>query len=332
MILASSALVAALVSTGFISLAPNLILFAFPGFAEEGAAEHSVILSTGQALAAGALLGDVFLHTVPEAGGDEYAGLWVLLGFTCFLIMDLVIHSLDTAHDHADHGHSTPATNGLKTEKKPVAESSTLKLVFSSSIILNLTADALHNFTDGLAIGASFATASDHSSSTTWQSLLTSRGGLATLSVLFHEIPHELGDYCILLKHGFSKTQAIAAQFGTALAAFLGAMVGVWAASTWSGVTYITAGGFVYLASVSILPEVLEEGRKSGALFRVLQLLAFLMGVGFLFSVSLIDADDHGQHHNSLHHHHSHTQDLSDEQNNHGGHNHHHHVHDHSEL
>lgn len=63
---------------------------------------------------------------------------------------------------------------------------------------LNLAADLAHNFTDGLAIGASF------------------RGGrglgiLTTMTVLLHEVPHEVGDFAILVQSGCSKKQVSAA-------------------------------------------------------------------------------------------------------------------------
>jgi zinc transporter 7 len=340
-----ASLIAALLSTGFISLAPNLILFAFPGYADEGAIEGSLALSMGQALAAGGLLGDVFLHTLPEATDDD-SGIWVLVGFTIFLVMDMFIRSLNSEEgDHHGHDHGAKKkteNNDDENKKKP----SSLALMLSSSILLNLTADALHNFTDGLAIGASFATAAavadDHA---TWQTLLlTSRGGLATLSILFHEIPHELGDYCILLKSGFTKTEAIAAQFGTAIAAFVGTLVGLWAASTWPGVMYVTAGGFVYLAAVTILPKVLEE-RKTSIPFRIAQLCAFLIGIGFLFSVSLLEgADGHGHSHGHhgqhgvveevVHHMDAHDHHECNGHHDHHDHHHeeHHHGNDHHEL
>lgn len=289
-----------------------------------------MILSMGQALAAGGLLGDVFLHTMPEAGDGDDAGLWVLAGFFIFLVMDMFIRWLDVEHSH-DHDHSHAAAkvtnvNGEQVSEKP-KKRSLLSMMFSSSILLNLTADALHNFTDGLAIGASFATAgADHSS---WQSLLASRGGLATLSILFHEIPHELGDYCILLKSGFSKTEAIAMQFLTAIAAFVGTFVGLWAAATWPGVNYITAGGFVYLASVTILPNVLEEGKPS-FLFRVSQLAAFLIGIGFLYSVSLMEGEDGHGHSHGHNQHALHEEDHHQEcQHDHDHEGHHHHGHGH---
>ena len=315
---ASNALAAALISTGLISLAPNLLLFAFPGVAN---AADSPVLSLGQALAAGSLLGDVFLHTLGHAT-DEDAGLWVLVGFTIFLCMDMMIRSLQEGlHKHQHDSNETTETDSKNN-----------MTLFTPTVLLNLTADALHNFTDGLAIGASFSASSPGGSI---PSLLASRGGLATLSIFFHEIPHELGDYCILVRGGFSKNQAILAQFGTAVAAMIGAVVGVLVAESWDGIVYITAGGFVYLAAVSLLPEVLES---TSARMRVGQILAFLIGIAFLYSVHLLEEHDHGGHSHSHGHAHEiirHEEVMHDHHDHHGVHDHHHHDHDrhdHGEL
>ena len=54
---------------------------------------------------------------------------------------------------------------------------------------LNLAADCAHNFTDGLAIGASFLVS---------QNL----GIITTFTILFHEVPHEIGDFAILIQSG----------------------------------------------------------------------------------------------------------------------------------
>ena len=64
------------------------------------------------------------------------------------------------------------------------------------SAYLNLVADCSHNFTDGLAIGASF---------------LVNRnvGLITTLTILLHEVPHEIGDFAILVKSGCTKRKVI---------------------------------------------------------------------------------------------------------------------------
>lgn len=57
---------------------------------------------------------------------------------------------------------------------------------------LNMAADFAHNFTDGLAIGASYLAG-------------TTIGVVTMVTVLIHEVPHEIGDFAILVQSGFSK-------------------------------------------------------------------------------------------------------------------------------
>ena len=77
---------------------------------------------------------------------------------------------------------------------------------------LNLAADCFHNFTDGLAVGASFL-AGD------------SIGLTTTLTILFHEVPHEIGDFAILIQSGVPRGKAIALQLLTAVGAVTGCAV-----------------------------------------------------------------------------------------------------------
>lgn len=63
---------------------------------------------------------------------------------------------------------------------------------FKVAAYLNMAADIAHNFTDGLAIGASYVAG-------------TTVGFVTMITVLVHEIPHEIGDFAILLQSGFSK-------------------------------------------------------------------------------------------------------------------------------
>mmetsp|Transcript_15018 Transcript_15018/g.36942 ORF Transcript_15018/g.36942 Transcript_15018/m.36942 type:complete len:874 (-) Transcript_15018:1942-4563(-) len=354
---------AAFASTGLISLAPNLLLFLFP---QASNAPDNDWLSIGQALAAGGLLGDVFLHVVPHSAGmSENAGLWILLGFSIFLVVDMIVRSTSSSSGHG-HSHSHHHNDGApKTKKKNIDSDGQQQINLdhnnshTSTVLLNLAADALHNFTDGLAIGASFAYAHASGSSATepvafsteFSTLLKSRGGLATLSILFHEIPHELGDYATLIKEGYSKRSAITAQFMTAIAALIGTGVGL-IAHDYAGdrLIFVTAGGFVYLACVTMLPHVMDEttvmkNRKNMWGFRVKVIIAFGLGIGFLHTVSLLEEMDesgHGHSHSHSHHSHGHHRvsntcseldlDNAHDHHDHGHHDHHesHNHHDHN--
>jgi len=140
---------------------------------------------------------------------------------------------------------------------------------------LNLAADAAHNFTDGLMLGANF--------------LSGPRQGLsATLAILFHEVPHEVGDVAILMQAGFSKWAAIRAQLSTALGALLGTLVGLAAGRTNSALLQcFTAGGFIYVATVDVLPSLLREcSPKQSAL----ELLAMGAGIYLMYLVLVLEA------------------------------------------
>ena len=316
----NEAIIAAFLSTLLISLAPNVILFLSPNFGSgDGTAKrHNAVLSIGQALAAGGLLGDVFLHTLPHAYADEMAdhyhhphaqvsiGLMVLIGFAVFLLFDILVRSVGgDAHHH--HGHCLDHDANASTKKN--TELTATSRIFNSTILLNLAADSLHNFTDGLAIGASFAASAGHHNNESVIALLKSRGGMASLSVLMHELPHELGDFSILVSNGMSKRQAIAAQFSTAIAAFVGTIVGLLASAFDDTLGHevllpFVSGGFVYLAACSILPELLEE-RDVSVVLRSAQVMAFGAGVGFMQLVAILEDMEEGDHHHHQHHHHN---------------------------
>lgn len=85
---------------------------------------------------------------------------------------------------------------------------------FQISGYLNLMANVIDNFTHGLAVGGSF--------------LLSYRVGvLTTLAILVHEVPHEVGDFAILLRAGFSRLDAAKAQIVTASSSLVGACTAV---------------------------------------------------------------------------------------------------------
>lgn len=196
--------------------------------------------------AVGGLLGDVFLHLLPEAWGPGQhvfgVGVWVLMGLLVFMCVEKV----------------SKATN---EDDSAVA-----------SGYLNLVANCTDNFTHGLAIAASYMA-----------SPLV--GALTTLAIICHEIPHEVGDFAILLRSGFNTTTAAKAQVITAGGGMVGVVIGLMAEQVGQCTSWMlpfTAGGFLYIAMVSIVPELLQSDIH--LLKLVLPLLAgiFVMGAVIL--------------------------------------------------
>merc|ERR1711973_735716 len=105
-------------------------------------------------------------------------------------------------------------------------------------------------------------------------------GLTTTITILFHEIPHEIGDFAILIQSGVPRGKAIALQLLTAVGAVTGCAVSLILGGATEAASQLTlpftAGGFIYIATVHVIPELLE-----GASFKqsVLEILAMLVGV-----------------------------------------------------
>jgi zinc transporter 10 len=103
--------------------------------------------------------------------------------------------------------------------------------------------DGLHNFTDGMAIGAAFSN--------------NIAGGFSTAFAVFcHELPHELGDFAVLLKAGMSPKKAVYYNLLSSVLCFLGMVVGITLGDTQEASQWIfavTAGLFIYIALVDMV-------------------------------------------------------------------------------
>ncbi|KAG0057038.1 hypothetical protein BGZ83_002276 [Gryganskiella cystojenkinii] len=346
-----SPMVNSLLGTTYISLIPNLLLYFVPPDIKPES------LNTLVAFAVGGLLGDVFLHLLPhsflgEAHGGELVqvnevrnvvvGLGLFIGFFAFFCIDKVMrvlsggeggHSHSHGHDHGhakkvdgededhhrhhDHDHKDKEDSTLrqrkgkdddkvtlKDKKKEEAPKKEISNSIKLSAYLNLIADATHNFTDGLAMAASFYTS-------------PAIGATTTVAVFFHEIPHEVGDYAILIQSGFPRSKAMMSQFITAIGAFLGTLAGIAIeemskSSVKDGVIEaakplalfgfesipvrggdlvipFTAGGFLYIATVGVIPELLTVSGKLGKDFRQFgsEILAMMVGIGMMVLIAL---------------------------------------------
>lgn len=118
------------------------------------------------------------------------------------------------------------------------------------SAILYLVADFLHNIIDGIGIGVAFT-------------ISNSLGVTTTVAVATHELPHEIGDFAILLKKNYSLKFILLTQLSTATGALFGGLLGIYFGNfAEKYLLGFTAGGFLYLALGNMVPELLKSGAK----------------------------------------------------------------------
>ena len=210
--------------------------------------------------AVGALLGNVFFHLLPESYlhiDINYAAWLCIAGFLAFFIIGqlLQIRKNDESKKVKNFGY------------------------------LSLYADALHNFTDGILIAVAW--------------MVSPHTGIATtLVIILHEIPQEIGDFGVLLKAGFSRKKALLFNFYSGCTAILGTVLTLWLGESFNHFsTYIlpfAAGGFIYLATTSLLPEVLKNCNRKNYWFL---LLCIVLGVFVMYYFNASGGHAHSHSH-----------------------------------
>jgi zinc transporter 7 len=329
--------------TFYISSVPNFILAFIP------AQINRDTLNVMTAFATGGLLSDVFLHLVPHSFFGEHqdgavhfvmveekrhilVGLGIFIGFSAFFMMEKTLRVLGGGeahtHSHEGDGDLSKATDeSTSSAIEPHTSSSGMRSRLQAntepsnkhepqvedakgniggpsklSAYLNLFGDFVHNITDGLALSASFYSG-------------PMIGATTTLACFAHEIPHEIADYSILIRSGFTKRQAMQSQFLTAVGAFVGTFMGIaihnlsasahgedasldlaaavrQTATGLLGTTVqladlvipFVAGGFLYIGAVAVLPTLLEESKSGKQALREFGAMAF--GVLCMFFVA----------------------------------------------
>jgi len=209
--------------------------------------------------AAGVLLATAFLEMFPEAvarhqddGNFFIATLAAMCGFFLLERFLLGFHTHDDTHVADDHHrHAIPSGYFV------------------------LIGDTVHNFIDGVVIGASFLVS-------------PALGFSTTLAVAAHEIPHEAADFGILLSAGFSRGAALLLNFASGLAAMLGAAWCFW----FEGLVErhlpwflaATAGMFIYIAASDLVPELHRSHTRREWIYAV----PFFVGIALMAGIAWI--------------------------------------------
>lgn len=212
--------------------------------------------------AAGALLGDVFIHLLPELiaenGFSLSTSLYILGGIFFFFVLEKIMH----------WRHCHMAASGTDEHVHPLAA-------------MNLVGGAFHNFIDGALIAGSY--------------LLSIPVGIATtVAVILHEIPQELGDFGVLLHSGMKVKKALLLNFCIELISILGVVLvlglGFDDAASANFIIPVTIGGFLYIANADLIPELHKDVKPRNSIF---QLISFLAGVGVMALLLLLPGHTH---------------------------------------
>lgn len=176
-----------------------------------------------------------------------------------------VVKAVAAAHTHGHQHHHVQFRPGKDSTIATVA----WMVVFG---------DGFHNFIDGVSIGAAFN-----------ESVVT--GISISLAVLCEELPHEFGDFAVLLSSGMTMRQALVANFLSACTCYAGLVVGVLLGEFDASVHVFAfaAGMFLYISLVDMMPELnaaMEEASKRGVK-AALEML-FLQNIGLLAGVTLL--------------------------------------------
>ncbi|XP_019471971.1 zinc transporter ZIP12 isoform X6 [Meleagris gallopavo] len=190
---------------------------------------YTLILQLFVGLAVGTLSGDALLHLIPQRSPED-----------------------------SESSEVPPGNKVISTKNNRI----------SLLAIMVLVGDSLHNFADGLVIGAAFSSS-------------TETGVTTTIAILCHEIPHEMGDFAVLLSTGLPTKIAILMNFISALTAFLGLYIGLSVSTdpciqNW--IFTVTAGMFLYLSLAEMLPEMTHIQTRRPWLMFLLQNLGLLLG------------------------------------------------------
>ena len=206
--------------------------------------------------AVGVLLAAAFLDLLPEAlefAEEPRAVLAAALaGIVLFFILERLIFKFHPHHhgESGDHHHALPA--------------------------LLMAGDTAHNFIDGVLIAISFLTD-------------PGLGVLATFAVLAHELPQEISDFSIMLKHGWSHARVLWGNVLSSLASVAGALL------AFAGRSYLepvlpqllgfTAGIFIYIAASDLMADISEEEFRDKT-WHVIVLLA--LGIATIWALGTL--------------------------------------------
>jgi zinc and cadmium transporter len=215
---------------------------------------HPSWISKLVSFAVGALLGAVFLELLPhalETGSAETVMITVLVGLLLFFLLEKLVlwrhshgHGGDEAEPRSEHDRSG-ARDGAHSHAHDHAHGAGGD--HGRSGLMILVGNSVHNFCDGIVIAAAFLAD-------------TTLGIAATVAIVSHAIPQQVGDFAVLLHSGYARTRAFAFNLATGAATLAGALAGYFALAGMEQilptVLAIAAASLLYVAVADLIPSL----------------------------------------------------------------------------
>merc|ERR1719354_1349820 len=267
-------------------------------------------------VAVGTLVGDSFIHLAPHALTHSHSPETTWKGFLAsmvvmaFITLDKLLSFMGVKHGHShvtvfepiikndqDQDKMTTddsfsqASTMMTEECGSLSNDSILQLhdtvsgtgkhptkhKVSNTNLMVIIGDAIHNFADGIAIGAAFS--------------IGYGPGLSTsIAVLCHELPHEIGDFAILIQNGMTIKRALFYNLVSSVTGFLGMCLGMVMGSNGDYSSWLIAGimgVFLYVALVSMLPEI----KANSKMMMACNIGGMILGVLLLLVIGLYEED-----------------------------------------
>ena len=204
----------------------------------------------------------MFIHILPEITSKTPFTILISFYFLFGILTSFIIEKA-ICWNHNHHQEE------CETDKKhPHVQSFAYLILF---------ADGVHNFIDGLVIGAGFLAG-------------TPVGIATTLAVILHEIPHEIGDFGVLIHGGFTRQKALFYNFLSALTAVAGTIVSLFLSQYIQGAqTFLlsfAAANFIYIAGSNLIPELHKNTDKRKD---IIQVLTFIAGICIMLPLLLLE-------------------------------------------
>jgi zinc and cadmium transporter len=234
-------------------------------------AKRQQLLPHGISFAIGALLTGAFCGLIPHAFEDvapeqiPSVSAMLLAGILGFFILEKLLvwrhchshaceaHGEDSHDHHEHHDHSNNHDHGRRAA--------------GMFIILG---DSIHNFVDGVLIGAAFLTDPQ-------------LGIVTSLAVAAHEIPQEVGDFAILLHSGYQRGKALLYNVLASLTTVIGGVLAYFSLGDLHHILpyflTLAASSFIYIAVADLIPSLHQKTDIKTSLQQIGFILA---GVGLI--------------------------------------------------